>query len=39
MWKRGDKKPLGRPKIDGIIILKRMLNTNEELGLVYCFSG
>jgi hypothetical protein len=38
MWKSEGKKPLGRPKLDGIITLKWVLNTKEELGLVYCFS-
>jgi len=38
MWKREDKKPLGSPKIDGIVTLKWVLNTKEELGIVYCFS-
>jgi len=39
MWKGEDKKQPGRPKIDGTITLKWVLNTKEELKLVYCFSG
>jgi hypothetical protein len=38
MWKPEAKTPLGRAKLDGIIKLKWMLNTKEELGIVYCFS-
>jgi hypothetical protein len=39
MLKCEDKKPLDRTKIDGIINLKWELNTKEELGLLYSFSG
>jgi hypothetical protein len=38
IWKPEDKKPLGRHNLDGIIIMKWMLNIKEELGLVCCFS-